>query len=63
MSTELTESQNPAECVDGVAVLRFFGGSEVGMCFQFSTDEGFVVLSANELKERVRVRRLNASRD
>lgn len=40
MSTVLTESEDPKDCVGEIAVKRFYGGDLIGMCFDFTTTEG-----------------------
>lgn len=50
MSTVLTESDEPRECTGQVAVLRFFGGEDRGMVFRFTTTEGQLELTADQVR-------------
>lgn len=43
----------------GVSITRFSAGEKVGMAFQFSTEEGFCVITVAEIEARIREKNRN----
>ena len=56
MATEMVPENGNAL---GVSITRFFAGEEVGMAFQFTTKNGFCVISLKEIEARINVEERN----
>ena len=49
----LTECDNPKFCGGGIVIQRAQMG-ELGLVFRFETEDGFILMSENEIKERIK---------